>query len=282
MELTGGLGNQLFIWSAAHAVSKKYETKVCLFYVENSKSRQDRRIEIEDLTKNCTHRVVLKKLNLLGLFLRSIDYLSRYPKTKKLIVRMSGLVDISSPFESIENVNKHPRIIRGYFQNESMVDGCREMIESEIESEIANQLKNVDLNNLNSGVAFHVRRGDTYNLRSSVGQLSKEFYRDETIENETLFVFSENSSVRQEFDFLPDGVNYFTGERFSAWETLGMISKANRIVMANSTLSWWAAKLAIWDHMATVIIPIPWMRSLALGQGLTISEAKEKEALYLE
>lgn len=282
MELTGGLGNQLFIWSAAHAVSKKYNKKVCLFYVENSSSRQDRRVEIEDLTKICSHGVMLKKNNRLGHFLRFIDYLNRYPKTRRLLVRSSRLVEFSSPFDSIKNLNKLPRIIRGYFQNESLVEDCREMIEFELETEIANQLKNVDLEGLKIGTAFHVRRGDTYNLRNSVGQLSKEYYRDEIIENGILFIFSESILVRQELDFLPDGVKFFTGERYSAWETLGMISKANRIVIANSTLSWWAGKIAVWNHAAKVIMPIPWMCSLSVGQGLSISEAEKKEAIYLE
>ena len=283
MELTGGLGNQLFIWSAAHEVSRRFSEDVCLFYVGNSESREDRPIEITELARKCSHGIHLKKMNSLGYVLRLFDYFSRNQKMRIALSKFMKFYDSGSPFESLSAELKKPRLIRGYFQNEGLVEACRDMIESELVSELRTHQSKMDVysQQLAIGTVCHVRRGDTNEMLDSVGQLSVKFYENYWDPEEKILIFSDSLEIREEFEHLPVSVIYFTADKFSAWESFNAMSRATKLIMANSTLSWWSAKLAIWSHDVDVYIPSPWMKSLSLEEGLTLKEAQPKRAIYV-
>jgi hypothetical protein len=283
MELTGGLGNQLFIWAAAHEVSRLYSEEICLFYVDNSKSRADRPIEISDLVGDCSHRIQVKKMNSVGILLRSFDYLSRFPKAYSFISKAFKFNDYSSPFESVKSQKRKPRLIRGYFQNDGLVESCRNMIETEIISEIQKYTSKSETLSirLSMSAVCHVRRGDTNDMLQSVGQLSASYYESIFSPHEEIVIFSDKSEIKKEFSHFPLTTSYFTPDEFSSWETLSAMSSATKLIMANSTLSWWSAKVAIWTHGADVYIPQPWMKSLGLGEGLTLKGAQPRMAIYV-
>jgi hypothetical protein len=75
LQNAGGLGNQLFVWAAAHNLAHKFDEKVVIFTVKDLNSRKDRPSELQRLKMYCKHDVYLRESFVLGYILRVVDKL---------------------------------------------------------------------------------------------------------------------------------------------------------------------------------------------------------------
>lgn len=218
-KLVGGLGNQLFQYSAANFLGISLKAKVYYdtsFYSESHPNTTPRKYELFNFP--------------------SIDF----PKTTRPNVCIS-LKDYSfssqNYFSTVENLKQSDRDIYldGYFQT---------YLFSQIVSP-----KFIPSGPVNDGIAIHIRRGDYIsNLHANCfhGVLPLDYYKRAInlfSEVNEVHIFSDDIEwCKQNVSFKDKQLVFETPS--DAYVDLIKISKFNNLIIANSSFSWWGARLA--------------------------------------
>jgi hypothetical protein len=114
----------------------------------------------------------------------------------------------------------------------------------------------------------HVRLGD-YEDERNIGLLSKEYFTSalrllgrENQFNE-VWIFSNNPAKAREYFTDFQGVDFWVVEdlEFRSADTLELMRHMHGFVIANSTFSWWGARLGYLKN-AQIVSPNPWFRNL--------------------
>lgn len=250
-RLMGGLGNQMFQYAAARALSLRLQTELRLDLTPYSYDR------LRDYGLS-PYRLQFKAANL-------FDRL-RF----KLVPGLAGATVFREPnpseydctFESLSgNV-----FLDGFFQNvlyfQSAADSIREELTltelSEEVREIAREISSV------TSVSVHVRRGD-YVTNPEVQELlpfCDRPYFEKAIEHigeqltePVFFLFSDDLSWVSEHLQIPFPFKLVSGR--SPQEDIYLMSQCSHHVIPNSTFSWWGAWLNP-SPEKIVIGPDPW------------------------
>ena len=176
------------------------------------------------------------------------------PRLKLNTVTKYILDDYRNPHTVPKKLHYRPLIIRGYFQNNNIVDTVLEQIAPEIKAHLNRQIKKVDLR---FQVAVHVRRGDYLNAANFYGVLTRKYYSNALVGDQHYFLFAENKRQVEDFENDPNMIKIIDQKDANAWETLAMFVDADQLHMANSTLSWWGAKLSE-NSKKLITMPFPW------------------------
>lgn len=265
--LSGGLGNQLFQWSFGHFLFAHSGLKADLVFFRGKNDVLHTNISLLDFIEECKHcrpkiweRSFLNKL------------FNPWNRTNPQRANLLPLVDLRSrPFENLEGINTSSNMAYiGYFQNSNIVLAVREVILPELE-EMINK-KSILPKNLNKGEfleVIHIRRGDTIvpNIKKRVGILDLDYYKavlgDRNLKNTRIVVTDDESDSKSLVNNLrADAV--FSSRELDPISTLHLMSKAKKLVTANSTFSWWGGILAN-KNGAEVIIPKPFFASPELS-----------------
>ena len=118
-------------------------------------------------------------------------------------------------------------------------------------------------------VAVHVRRGDYAQFAESIGLLSPTYFlnaMDLLGGHGRIFVFSDSVDIGAEFPATANLIFTPQLSRVSSIESLNLMKRFRRIVISNSTFSWWAAALGRSDK--SVIAPSTWYRHLSTPKDL--------------
>jgi hypothetical protein len=91
IECSGGLGNQLFVWAAAHELSQIYEEKIQIFYYYPENRIELRRFELQTLLENCRHGISAKNSKSASFLMRLLDFMGKYPKCRALVVNLLSI-----------------------------------------------------------------------------------------------------------------------------------------------------------------------------------------------
>ena len=262
----GGLGNQLFVWAAAHQLNGMYGNRVEVTYLDNSKPINMR--ELYPLLEFCTHNIGISQSRKFGRHLDWLDRLvSKLPKLRNGRVYKRILDDYSNPHLDLAASSYTPLCVRGYFQNNSLVNSNSAVIFSEIKAHIAT-LNPPEVHK--SYGAIHVRRGDYVASRNYYGVLTNSYYKKLISQNLEFVLFVENKSEVVDFEG-QDNIKRIVGsDEASAWETLALMHEAAELHMANSTLSWWAGKISE-GQQKRITMPFPWHNEGYPFQELLIS-----------
>jgi hypothetical protein len=128
---------------------------------------------------------------------------------------------------------------------------------------------------MKKSVAIHVRRGDYKNKKSPTGLLSAGYYAaaiqkvHDLSPNSNFWVFSDEIDDARELlsDYLPEDTNWVVEPKNSdPAESLVLMSLADVVITANSSFSWWAAKLG--NSKELVIYPKPWFKNTEIPLNL--------------
>lgn len=256
VQLHGGLGNQLFIWAMAHEISVSTGSKVQLEYVKDRYQRDDRPIEIERLLNSCQHKISINQSRSMGIFFRLLDKLGLYSKNLQGVLKgIIGVYDCKTSYEIPVFTKRIPRFIRGYFQSAEMVGRNKVIIEREINS----ALKAEGLvQEIHTDVVMHVRRGDTREISEYWGVLSFNYYLKQ-VDNNLPFTISVDDAkeikiLRRHFP----NATFLTPDNSTTWQTLKILSEARTLIIANSTLSWWAAWIKSITNPKDIYFPDTW------------------------
>lgn len=274
IKLVGGLGNQLFGYYLGQAIGKKVRYDVS----DQAHGLGSQRVSIKDLNLpgdfgvflNRFSAVIPDRFKFLKRLMRKISILNQKFLNKSKIYE-SKSVGFDSDFD-IEKCNFTK--IYGYFQSYLYVDAAiaREPNLQKIElinssswfQVVKKQIKEID------PIVIHIRRGDYLNLKDTYGILSEEYYlcalekfNSATGVTSPIWIFSDAPNEIEETMpklMLLDPKVISSPNGVSDAETLILMSYASRIVIANSTFSWWAARIN--GAHKQIITPEKWFRDL--------------------
>jgi hypothetical protein len=254
VAINGGLGNQLFQWFFAHSINENQQFRIDKIFDSYDFTGQ-LHYQLAGLERQCNHvlnpahgkrlnktrRIIFSILNRswnyssLRVALRALGYLRESPKK-------------TDPQNMEEFYDRRVFYAFGYFQNvQTALQNC--LLENELEpyvTAIAQKLlsrlglreKEYDL--------VHVRKYPIREMRQvDIGNLSFEYYQDwiDRVGSKKLIVLCKDF---REVEFLlnnyPDIV-ILDDSHVNPWEAIALMSRAQKCLSSNSTLSWWGAFL---------------------------------------
>jgi hypothetical protein len=266
-ELAGGIGNQLFQFSAGLSLA-----------IETEKPLQ---FDVSRLGRGTSKRRenVLDMVTLSGS--SSIEYLvstSRRPRILDTIVYRSKFANHVE--KKFMNVYRSPSVgydegiyhlednvlIRGYFQSYRYYENLQKwgiyfsFDESLFSKTYWNLVAEIDFE---ADLAIHIRRGDYLQHWETIGLLDDSFFEQgiNTLNPKgRVFIFSDDAQpMLNGFEKYKTilTTDLMVGHPV---ESLALMSKFKNIVISNSTFSWWAASLGRVDK--NIVCPKPWYRSM--------------------
>jgi hypothetical protein len=229
-QMTGGLGNQLFVIAATYAYCKKYNKN---FYI--TASWKDYSKERPDYWDNILSFI---KLN------RNLVFNSQIKKVKSYEYK-------SSEYKEIPEFN-HNIILKGYFQSEKYFKEYKNEIRTMLSlPEYYKKLANVKLAKFGEEiiVAIHIRRGDYLKHPGVYHILSKNYYDnakkvlEEKIGFRPIYLYFSNDKKWVKEHFILEGKDEII-EELKDYVEFAIMSQCHHFIIANSTFSWWAAYLS--------------------------------------
>ena len=234
VALRGGLGNQLFCWAAGFSLSAKLGRKLLLL---GGKIRRTDHHILDPRTFELDYFGLEEATSWQNF---SNSYLKR-----KLEFRERGF-EYDPRFEQIQE----PVHLEGYFQSWRYFQDVQQLISDALISKMSfspqanavwQEIRHVPW------VGVHVRRGDYEKV--GVMALPDHNYYQSAIQRAQgltgateVFVFSDDISAARKVVPLAD--RYFGPDEVSRpGDVLNFLSRADALVGANSTLSWWAGFL---------------------------------------
>lgn len=264
-ELTGGIGNQLFQYSAAKYFEIKKEIKVAFINQVNNDFKDLNYNPIKRLFKEIEFKENIFSKSHITIFLWKIDRklsskISIYSKIRKIYSpKEIGFIQPEPDFTKVIK-------IRGYFQSYKYAENSRvEIIQA------LNQLPTSPwtINKLSEvinvkPISMHIRRGDYIQQSSRYGLLDDSYYLQalskltENSKEREIWIFSDGSdhALVEKISNVYKTVFINKPEGVSDLEVLLIMSKCPSHVIANSTFSWWGAYLS--ESRNSVVSPKPW------------------------
>ena len=287
VNLYGGLGNQMFIYSAGLLFANELDSdlKINLSSIDwkHTEGKHDLRTYLDLKSVPASFQSCRPILNINNKYLSGI--IDLVPRVKNWLLRQSGwIIDDgrSSGAEIVREIKKigTKRVITkfkttGYFQDFWYVEeltrrgiDLKKVFSLEEKSQWFNEMSNKI--SLRRSIGLHIRLGDfeNQNTKEKLGILSLNYYRralamiTQQSETQKVFVFTNNeeSALRLFADFEisdleiiehPDGAN--------PAESLLLLSYCDSVICGNSTFSFWAAMLS--KSGTEVVFPMPFYRN---------------------
>ena len=267
VNIVGGIGNQIFQYAFARAISIKFNKKIIFDYSwflikKNYKS--------EFILKKILKKNTLKQFQ----FTKHINFLFKIFTKLRLI---NYIKEDTLAYNIIENLNSTYTLVSGYWQNEKYFKDYRKVILSDIQLPDVNYLSKYIKPGFNH-VGIHFRRGDYLSkINLSIHGMCDYLYYQEAIK----YI---NQKSKKNFYFI------FTNDKLWAKKNIKKILntdqfkiiyakndidefsffvKCNHFICANSTFSWWAAWLSV-ENNKIVIIPKKWFADDKLNNQIDI------------
>jgi hypothetical protein len=160
----------------------------------------------------------------------------------------------------------NPRMIVGYFQSWKYFDSLTDLSFLEARKPMSDAFCTLELEISNSECgAIHIRRGDYLKQRPTFGLLDYKYY-EESIEQlslskgSTIYVFSDSVEIAESILSPWSGRYLFKFvKNLESFESMLLMSRFPKIVIANSSFSYWAALLG--GKKENVIAPSKWFKS---------------------
>ena len=289
-NIKGGIGNQLFQYACARAISKKHGIPV--------------KIDIQDATRHNQVSDVPRKLSILEL---DIDaeiataqeaQAARYEygllsKLSHRITTKIGLRTEELNFDKSILENNKSRYLDGYFQSYKYFEDIRDTIHTEFSLKNASEHFNLWCQKIRQNanpVSIHIRRGDYVqkeSVRNDFGPCGLDYFQRamSLIEKEqtdiSYIVFSDDIIwVKENLQFTPGlTVTYVEDPSLLDIEELLLMSTCNHNIISNSSFSWWAAWLNK-NPSKIVITPTPWFDSGSINEEDLLPPAWTRIAKY--
>ena len=252
--IEGGLGNQLFQYFAGTSVCIKNDLKLNLLLNYDLSPKRSSILDLklpfafnyQFITESCAKRLVNKIMK------------SKFKNLSEI-----GFVP------EIFDINQSSTI-RGYFQSYIYPDIIRDKIRSELMEIEINSWSEDKISEIKTKnpIVIHIRRGD-YKLPKNgyFGILNSEYYLTSLSKiqysGEEIWIFSDETelvpSFRKEFEKIYGSkIKFILPKTVKPdLDSLNIISKASKIIIANSTYSWWAAYLS---NNSKIYAPNKWFK----------------------
>lgn len=252
VEVTGGLGNQMFQYACGKALAKRLCTDLYLDLSWFNETSRPLHLDVFNLE---IKRIPNEKVE----YLKKKDIISRIIKIKENLFYGGVRVfseQMSCYDESVERV-KDNILLRGYWQSEKYFRNMKAQLKEDFSFRRVFTENTVrwerDIFNETNAVSLHVRRGDYINLedcKKIYAEITPEYYykaieyiktRDAVSK---IFVFSNDLQWCKENLHFDIPVSFVDGnDEGHGYEDMYLMSRCKHNVVTNSTFSWWAAWL---------------------------------------
>ncbi len=288
VSLTGGLGNQLFQLAAAFSLQPSSITLLTRFGlprmtagipdVSHYKLPSTVELELNNSDPKFYRKVVgyllrtgvnPKPFEKNAAFAFLVKFLSHAILAYRFKKMMQICVGQGVGYSKIE-LNRANAILVGYFQterhlNSAGVEDLLKSLELNVEPQILKEYKSLAKAEL--PLVVHVRLGD-YRTEEKFGIVTKSYY--ECVEKlwgsnsyRKIWLFSDEP--REAIEMIPDHLVQHVRVVSDALETpattLELMRLGKGYVIANSSLSWWGAKLSKTEN-PIVFAPFPWFKAM--------------------
>ncbi|HXB45815.1 MAG TPA: alpha-1,2-fucosyltransferase [Puia sp.] len=273
-KLSGGLGNQMFQYAAARALSIKWQEKL-LFdtsLFSNQYPNVDKRAYALDIFKNIKPRFSRSFLS--GGFYMHSRWDNRIRKILGARTR-KVLREEAHSFNPFFNEITAPVLLEGYWQTEKYFKPFENIIRKDFEfpgfeqSDKNNSILNDIL--MNESVSVHVRRGDYVNYGTEnkfYGVCDKEYFQNAiqyflSIKNDLKFYFFSEDAAWIQSHLISDAFSatIVTGNYGQeSWKDMYLMSNCKYHIIANSSFSWWGAWLST-SASKRVVSPSKWFKT---------------------
>ena len=257
VEISGGLGNQLFQFSAGRSLSLKHNCNLILD-ISWFQNKTNRTFELNNF-----------KLNNYKIINESDTFLNRFKK--KLLLKKNFIPTFKETqfhymkeFDSIQP----PCFLKGHWQSILYFKNFQNEIVQELIPNIKfNNDHTNDIKEVNSreSICVHIRRGDyikSQKTNNYHGTCPISYYKKavtiitQTCKNPHFYIFSDDLSwVKKEIK-LEFPTTYVDNNESTLFD-FNLMRNCKYFIIANSTFSWWAAWLSKHDKKI-IIAPHNW------------------------
>ena len=275
VRLEGGLGNQLFQYATGRTIARATGRDRLL---DTSAYREDR-LRSYQLDRFAIAARPLRRGDVPYLKLRRSRLGAILPRRSRVeIVREAfpARVPVWPERGAVSDAGT-PYLI-GYWQSERYFAAVADTIRREVRVNAAPEGRNARLLDDIAGcdaVALHVRRGDYVSNPAATayhGLCGLEYYNaairrlSGKVSRPHCFVFSDDLDwVRANLD--PGHPTTWVGHNADTpWEDLRLMAACRHFIVANSSFSWWGARLGEWPGKE-VIAPARWFQADHGGEG---------------
>jgi hypothetical protein len=292
--LNGGLGNQLFQLAALFAggVDHKIGFDSSLGFDKHAsfmgQSLSQIKFPVAPLQVRQKHLILFKKLIANHLLkngqktenprIRTSRFLAKQILTMFLFLdsRVKYKIITESDVDTYLSNPKENYYLIGYFQTSRWseyeeVQSQFKDIEFQVGDDVKNQAKKLSENQI---LGIHFRIGDYVMESDAYGVLPNSYYADALTElnlySERKILFSDSPTEASK-RLLQDlkVAHEVAPASCSATETLFLMSSCQSLIIANSSLSWWGAKIGNLKGVTKeVVAPNPWFRLLTTEMDL--------------
>ena len=271
VELSGGMGNQMFQYAFGRYLALKHNTELYLdtHYLLDRNSNSDIIFRNYDLSIfNIKATIASENISKEFGHLRSsvVKVKQKLLKSKKLEIVTEKGMTILSDFENLtDNI-----YLKGYWQNYLYFDSILEVIKEDfsfiepIDEKSLNLLKEIKQTN---SVCLNVRRAD-FVTNESHRALDVSYFKEAEsiisakVSNPIFFVFSDDiewckENIKLEFEthFIE---HKYAGKKFKDY--LNLMINCTHYIIPNSSFAWWAVWLSN-SKNKIVIAPKIWLHS---------------------
>ncbi len=268
IEISGGLGNQLFQLAAAKNLNVQgHEVFIDSIYNEISAYRVT---EINEFATSLRIPVV-ERSSFSANFLR-IPIVKRMYISKLRKKTIYENINFGKPIIPRSKLNFR---LFGYWQNIGLANEIRDSLSELLESPPI------------EGIALHIRRGDYLSEQHSLhGALDGSYYLkalaklSQKRNDKKIVIFTDSPEIvkQEEWVQLLNSSKVSFNKSIEPWETLREMARYSAIVSSNSTFSWWAAFIG---ENKEVIMPDRWFKDTLLPAALRIPGSYLIESTFI-
>lgn len=283
VKVMGGLGNQLFTYATAYALSQKYLQDLMLDEVIYQTYYSLRVCQLHDF--NIIYNKTLNSFSLghgrVGkkIFNLYHDYMLEHKYHPKMIVEQEQFALQDIQLDSNENY-----YLQGYWQNYRYFDLYRESLQRQYMpkkvSDIAQALINRAIED--KPIIMHIRRSD-YKTFKGGKCLSQQYYYDalgivqqRRSIDVPIWVFTDDVEFCKETFGMPNVTIVTETKGMTDIEEFCVMCHGSDYIIANSSFSWWAAYLCR-NPNKEVVAPVVdmWSESFYPSEWITIAASIE-------
>ncbi len=277
-HLSGRLGNRLFQWAFAHQLYNNYGEKIIFFTDKIHHPKFIDEASQLDLL-NCNHISSYMQSDIRGIQLAMLDKISTIsPRMANQIEIMANFIRTKNSYELPLLPNRTPSLVTGFYINKRTVLGMEEILFSELTAILKDIAMPMGVPNHYQ--VLHIRRGDYLTTATGYGILEERYYLENLDTHLPVIICTDSPQDASTIIVSVSPVMVFDPKNSSAWQTLKIMSESQRLIMGNSTLSWWGGFMAKMNG-ATVIQPEPFYRGNKIGNESLIFNKFIQKKSYL-
>ncbi len=270
-ELSGGLGNQLFQYSAGKSLAKKLGVPLILDLGNYKDSKRPYALDIFDINPRIATIEEIEQAKRGEIFRKIAHKISARLENpvSYILLLITGFYVFKEPYSHFyPDFFRLPKnsLLRGNWQSqkyfENIIDDLRNelVFRSDIKEKCLEMLSQIS--SINS-VSIHVRREDYLDKPEKYPVCSIEYYKEavkileQKISEPVYFIFSDDTKwFKGNMGFIKNAI-FISDKTYRDCDEFFLMSLCKHNIIANSSFSWWAAKLGK-NRDKLVIAPKMW------------------------